>query len=219
MLEVGKFKHLPLHRCINSWGQWKVLILLFWPQVTWGEVTLIQPLLMHWTMTLYTTDKPQLGHSLHGFTICCQFTFTPVTLSFLVFHPSSLPLPLILPSGQCIRVVWEDLDIMRFPCVITISHQCPVSSRCHVVTFCRLCLHTLLSPPFLEILSTFWSVRSRFPRCRDKRLGVLPRGKLKCWGQVNFSASAVMPSYRLRTMRDMNMQLLLSHYCKSSKSQ
>lgn len=56
----------------------------------------------------------------------------------LVFPPSlyrsssSLLPPLILPSGQCIRVVREDPDIMRFPCVITISHRCPVSP--HVAT-------------------------------------------------------------------------------------
>lgn len=121
---------------MNGWRQWKVLFSFFWPQATWREVTLIEPLLMHRTMTVYTTDKPHKDILFMD----SQYVANLVPPLPPRRSSSSLPPPLILPSGQRIR---EDLDTRLFPCVITISHRCPVSSCCHVVTFCRLCLHTL----------------------------------------------------------------------------
>lgn len=149
-------------------------------------------------MTLYTRNKPHHDVLLMDFQYVANLLF-PVTLSFLIFHPSSILPPLILPSGQCIRAVREDADIILFPRVITISHRCPVSS--HVATLsplCRRCLRTLAKVAFFKNpLLTLWSLRSGFPQWRDKWLGVLPRSRLKCGGQVTLISAALQRGHRV----------------------
>lgn len=143
-----------------------LIFCFLWPQVTWCKVTLIQPLLIHRTMTFYATDQPHQGMDLQ---YVANLVF-PVTLSLLIFQHSSLPLPLILPSGRQIRVVWEDLDIMLFPCVIAVSHQWLVIS--HVATLSPSADFVSPHPVkatfffsfFFEIHPTFWSLRPGFPR-------------------------------------------------------
>lgn len=153
-----------------------LIFCFLWPQVTWCKVTLIQLLLMHRTMTFYATDQPHQGMDLQ---YVANLLF-PVTLSLLIFQHSSLPLPLILPSGRRIRVMWGDLDIMLFPCVITVSHQWLVIS--HVATLSPSA--DFVSPH--PVKATLFFKNPSWILISETRLSMM-----RHWSQVKFISAAL----------------------------
>lgn len=180
----------------------------FETQVRWREVTFIQPLLVHRTMTLY--NRQATGRSPHGFTICSQFSFPP---SLYRSSPSS-PLPPLFPSSCRLDSALESCERTWTSCFFLVLSLSAISflflhmlPRCHLLQ--TLSRHPVKSTFFFFILSPFWSLRSRFPRCRDKWFGIFH--EMLRSGYINFRGSAVMPSCRLKTMRVIYIITAQSH--------
>lgn len=124
----------------------------------------MQPLLKDTAMIFDTENKPPRSFLLSA------YQHIVIQLVPASYHSSSSgPVSLILLSGHCIKVVWEDLDIRPFS--LCYHRQPSVScflTCCHIVTFCWLCLHTLLRPPFFlqNILhSGQWELASQLFCC------------------------------------------------------
>lgn len=136
------------HGGMNSWEQWKVRGFFFETQVRWREVTLIQPLLVHRTMTLY--NRQATGRSPHGFTICSQFSFPP---SLYRSSPSSPPPPPLFPSSCRLDSALESCERTWTSCFFLVLSLSAISVRfLHMLPRCHL-LQTLSRHP---VKSTFF---------------------------------------------------------------
>lgn len=159
------------------------------PQVSWQKVTFIRPLLMQNNDTLYKKQATP-RRSPHGFSICSQFTFPrhsivshlPPLLQSLL--PSSCRLDSALESCERTRTSYFFLVLSPSAISVLFLHMLP---RCHPSA-------DFASAPSLRSL---WSLRSGFPRWRDKWLGSLPRSRLKCGGQVTLISVALQWGHRV----------------------
>lgn len=144
----------------------------------------------------------------------------PVTLSFHILHPS--PVPPILPSGRCIRVVWED-QTSCFLLVLSLSaisvlflHMLP---RCHL-------LQTLSPRP---VKSTIKKINKKFflrsdRDSHDVEINGLAFGHMAGW---NVEVRLMLISADLQWCHRVGPRQLGSRiciyssvtHCKSSESQ